>query len=128
MAVTPGLVAPADADAVTGALRAQLAGLPARSPFYADLFAEHGISPEDFSSLADIARFPFTGKQMLRDSQAAAPPLGRHAGVDMTEVVRVAKGELAPRTPLVTGVVQAQAGGAAANPFAPKMFEKKQAP
>ena len=26
---------------------------------------------------------------MLRDSQAAAPPLGRHAGVDMTEVIRV---------------------------------------
>ena len=26
---------------------------------------------------------------MLRDSQAAAPPLGRHAEVDMTEVIRV---------------------------------------
>ncbi len=26
---------------------------------------------------------------MLRDSQAAAPPLGRHAGMDLTEVIRV---------------------------------------
>jgi phenylacetate-CoA ligase len=89
MAVHPPFVAPANVDAVAVALQNQLAGLPARSSFYADLFAEHGVRPEDFQSLTDIARFPFTEKQMLRDSQAAAPPLGRHAGVDMTEVIRV---------------------------------------
>src|SRR5690606_39642793 len=47
------------------------------------------LSPEPFSTLADLRKFPFTTKQTLRDSQAAAPPLGRHAGVPMTEVVRV---------------------------------------
>ena len=83
MAVTPPFVAPADADAVTAALRTQLAGLPARSPFYADLFAEHGIGPEDFEELADIARFPFTEKQMLREQPGRGPPArparrGRH--------------------------------------------------
>ncbi|MGP4018936.1 phenylacetate--CoA ligase family protein [Saccharopolyspora sp. 5N708] len=87
--VTPSFVAVEDQDAVTELLRAQLDGLPARSPVYADLFAEHGVTPSTFASLDDLAKFPFTTKQMLRDSQADAPPLGRHAAVDMTEVIRV---------------------------------------
>jgi phenylacetate-CoA ligase len=70
-------------------LRAQLAGLPARSSFYADLFTAHGVAPEAFGSLDDLRKLPFTTKQMLRDSQAEAPPLGRHMGVGMTEVIRV---------------------------------------
>ncbi|GGM86333.1 phenylacetate--CoA ligase [Thermopolyspora flexuosa] len=87
--ITPGFVAAEDRDAVTAMLRTQLAGLPARSPFYADLFAEHGVDPTALVSLEDLSKLPFTTKQMLRDSQAAAPPLGRHAGVDMKEVIRV---------------------------------------
>ena len=106
MAVTPPFVGPADADAVAAALRTQLAGLPARSSFYADLFAEHGIGPEDFVSLADIARFPFTEKQMLRESQAAAPPLGRHAGVGMAEVIRVHASTGTTGTPSWVGVTR----------------------
>jgi phenylacetate-CoA ligase len=106
MAVQPPFVAPADADAVTAALRTQLQGLPARSPFYAGLFAEHGIGPEDFGSLADIARFPFTEKQMLRESQAEAPPLGRHAGVAMTEVIRVHASTGTTGTPSWVGVTR----------------------
>jgi phenylacetate-CoA ligase len=106
MAVTPPFVAPADADAVIAALRTQLAALPARSPFYADLFAEHGVRPQDFESLADIARFPFTEKQMLRESQAASPPLGRHAGVDMTEVIRVHASTGTTGTPSWVGVTR----------------------
>jgi phenylacetate-CoA ligase len=86
---TPSFVAPQDAEAVTELLRAQLEGLPARSPLYQDLFAEHGVTAAAFASLEDLRKFPFTSKQMLRDSQAAAPPLGRHAGVGMTEVIRV---------------------------------------
>jgi phenylacetate-CoA ligase len=106
MASTPPFLSPADADAITPALRSQLAGLPARSSFYADLFAEHGIRPEDFESLADIARFPFTEKQMLRDSQAAAPPLGRHAGVEMTEVIRLHASTGTTGTPSWVGVTR----------------------
>ncbi|GAA0899232.1 phenylacetate--CoA ligase family protein [Pseudonocardia zijingensis] len=82
-------VASEDADTVTELLRAQLEGLPARSPLYADHLAEHGVTAAAFASLEDLRKFPFTTKQMLRDSQAATPPLGRHAGVPMSEVVRV---------------------------------------
>jgi phenylacetate-CoA ligase len=106
MALTPPFIAPADADAVATALRTQLAGLTARSAFYADLFAENGTRPEDFESLADIARFPFTEKQMLRDSQAAAPPLGRHAGIHMTEVIRVHASTGTTGTPSWVGVTR----------------------
>ena len=106
MTATPPFVRATDADAVAAALRTQLANLPARSPFYADLFAAHGIRPEDFGSLADIARFPFTEKQMLRDSQAAAPPLGRHAGVAMTEVIRVHASTGTTGTPSWVGVTR----------------------
>lgn len=82
-------VAPADRDAVTDLLRSHLAALPARSPFYADLFACHEIAPDAFKSLADLRAFPMTDKQMLRDSQLAAPPLGRHAGAEWTDVIRI---------------------------------------
>lgn len=106
MGTTPPFVARADADAVLEALGRQLAGLPGRSPFYADLFAEHGVGPKALESLADIARFPFTEKQMLRESQAAAPPLGRHAGIDMTEVVRVHASTGTTGTPSWVGVTR----------------------
>lgn len=104
--VVPSFVTPEDRDAVTDLLRHQLTGLPARSPFYADLFAEHGIRAADFRSLADLSRFPFTDKQMLRDSQAAAPPLGRHTGVDWTEVIRVHASTGTTGTPSWVGVTR----------------------
>lgn len=85
----PSFTVPEDRETVTELLRAQLEGLLVRSPFYADLFAEHGVTAAAFASLDDLRKLPFTTKQMLRDSQAAAPPLGRHAGADMTEVIRV---------------------------------------
>jgi phenylacetate-CoA ligase len=106
MAGTPPFVARADADAVAAALRHQLEGLPGRSPFYADLFAEHGVAGKAFETLADITRFPFTDKQMLRDSQAAAPPLGRHAGVRMSEVIRVHASTGTTGTPSWVGVTR----------------------
>lgn len=86
---TPSFVAPQDQDAVTELLRAQLEGLPARSPFYAAQFAEHGVTPATFASLDDLRKLPFTTKQLLRDSQATSPPLGRHAGADMADVIRL---------------------------------------
>ena len=38
------------------------------SPFFRKRFDEHGALPGDFKSLADIAKFPFTVKQDLRDT------------------------------------------------------------
>jgi phenylacetate-CoA ligase len=87
--VIPRFVAAEDADAVFALLRRQLERLAGSSPFYADLFAEHGIAPAALDSLDALSRFPFTSKQMLRDSQSAAPPLGRHATVEMEQVIRV---------------------------------------
>jgi phenylacetate-CoA ligase len=106
---TPSFVAPEDSEAVTELLRAQLEGLTARSPLYRDLFAEHGVTAAAFSSLDDLRKFPFTGKQMLRDSQAAAPPLGRHAGVAMTEVIRVHASTGTTGTPSWVGVTRRDA-------------------
>ena len=107
--IRPGFVAPEDREAVTAMLRAQLEGLPARSPFYADLFAAHGVDAAALESLDDLRKFPFTAKQALRESQAAAPPLGRHAGVDMTEVIRVHASTGTTGTPSWVGVTRRDA-------------------
>jgi phenylacetate-CoA ligase len=67
----------------------QLDYLYMRSPFYQDKFRVAGLKRENFQSLADIERFPFTTKEELRESQAAAPPLGRHMAAPMTDVIRI---------------------------------------
>jgi len=67
----------------------QLDYLYARSPFYQDKFRLAGLKREHFHSLADVQRFPFTTKEELRESQAAAPPLGRHMAAPMTDVIRI---------------------------------------
>src|SRR6516165_11477026 len=38
------------------------------SPFYREQFENHGVHPDDLKSLADLAKFPFTVKQDLRDN------------------------------------------------------------
>jgi len=61
-----------------------------RSGFYREKLARAGfVSPADAGGLADIARLPFTEKDELRQSQAAHPPLGSHAAVDIGEVARI---------------------------------------
>jgi len=67
----------------------QLDYLMARSPFYQEKFAAAGVRREDFRSLQDLARFPFTIKEELRESQQACPPLGSHMAVDMIDVIRL---------------------------------------
>lgn len=54
------------------------------SPFYRERFDAHGAHPGDLKTLADIARFPFTGKQDLRDTY----PFGMFA-VPRTQLVRL---------------------------------------
>ena len=38
------------------------------SPMYRDKFREHDIHPDDLDNLEDLAKFPFTTKQDLRDN------------------------------------------------------------
>ena len=68
----------------TKALRALLERLAQSSPFYQRKFQSAGLSPKDFNSLADLAKFPFTTKDDLRK----AYPLGIQAVPDR-EVVRI---------------------------------------
>ncbi|HEX4341564.1 MAG TPA: hypothetical protein VH062_36895 [Polyangiaceae bacterium] len=70
--------------------RAQLAWLFERAPFYADKLRAAGVpSAADAGGLERIAELPFTTKDELRQSQADAPPLGRHAAVSLEEAARV---------------------------------------
>ena len=64
-------------------LRASLTNAYANNTAYRRKFDEVGVKPEDLSSLADLARFPFTTKRDLRD----AYPFGFFA-VPMNRVAR----------------------------------------
>ena len=66
------------------ALLSQLASLRERSPFYRDKLA--GV---EVGGLTDLPALPFTIKEELRASIAAAPPLGRHLATAPEAVRRV---------------------------------------
>jgi phenylacetate-CoA ligase len=70
-------------------LATQLDYLFARSLFYKDKFRAAGIRRKDYRWLRDLARFPFTTKDELRESQAACPPLGKHIAADVDDVIRI---------------------------------------
>lgn len=55
-----------------------------RIPFYKKAFKDKGVKPEDFQSLEDLSKFPFTVKNDLRDNY----PFGLCAA-PMDEVVRI---------------------------------------
>jgi phenylacetate-CoA ligase len=67
-------------------------------PFYRKKFDLLGISPEDFGSLDDIARLPFTTKEDLRENY----PYGLFA-VPLREVVRIHASSGTTGTPTVVG-------------------------
>jgi phenylacetate-CoA ligase len=70
-------------------LATQLDYLYVRSAFYREKFAAAGICREDYRDLNDLALFPFTTKEELRESQQAFPPLGSHMAADMKDVIRL---------------------------------------
>ncbi len=72
------------------------------SPFYRRRFIESDIHPEDLKSLADIARFPFTTKQDLRDTY----PFGMFA-VPQTKLVRIHGSSGTTGKPTVVGYTAA---------------------
>src|SRR6266508_1918811 len=59
------------------------------SPYYRSAFGVAGVAPGDVKAFADLARFPFIDKAILRDRQLAAPLLGDVAAVPEREVVYV---------------------------------------
>ncbi|WGR62103.1 phenylacetate--CoA ligase (plasmid) [Paracoccus ferrooxidans] len=72
------------------------------SPFYRNRFIEHDAHPEDLKSLRDIAKFPFTTKQDLRDTY----PFGMFA-VPQSKLVRIHGSSGTTGKPTVVGYTQA---------------------
>ena len=69
-----------------------------RVPHYRRKFAQAGVHPRDLQSLADLARFPFTTKQDLRDNY----PFGMFA-VPREDVVRIHASSGTTGKPTVVG-------------------------
>jgi phenylacetate-CoA ligase len=73
----------------------------ANVPMYQRKFDEAGVHPDDLKSLEDLARFPYTTKQDLRDNY----PFGTFA-VPMDEVVRIHASSGTTGKPTVVGYTQ----------------------
>jgi len=73
----------------TERLVAQVEYLLAHSTHYRRKFAEAGIGSSVIRSIDDLERIPFTVKQDLRDSIAAAPPFGEHLAADPADIVQM---------------------------------------
>ncbi|NVK30786.1 MAG: phenylacetate--CoA ligase [Gammaproteobacteria bacterium] len=71
------------------------------SPFYKAQFDKHGVKPQDLESLADLAKFPFTVKQDLRDNY----PFGMFA-VPEDKIARIHASSGTTGKPTVVGYTQ----------------------
>ena len=79
-------------------LRHTLGHVYANSPLYREKFDAHGVHPDHLKSLDDLARFPFTSKQDLRDRY----PFGVFS-VPMEQVVRIHASSGTTGKPTVVG-------------------------
>ena len=82
-------------------LRATLENVYANVPHYKRAFDDKGVHPSDLKTLADLAKFPFTGKADLR----ANYPFGMFA-VPREQVVRVHASSGTTGKPTVVGYTQ----------------------
>src|SRR4051794_39342559 len=70
--------------------RVQVERLYDRSPFYRNKLGAAGFESSGAGGgLEDIAALPFTEKDELRASQAAHPPLGAHAAIEIAQAARI---------------------------------------
>lgn len=79
-------------------LQATLSRVARSVPLYRRRFAEHGVDPDDFRSLEDLQRLPFTTKQDIRDNY----PYGLFA-VPLRDVVRLHSSSGTTGKPIVVG-------------------------
>ena len=82
-------------------LRATLANVYRNVPHYKKVFDAAGVHPDDLKSLADLAKFPFTNKGVLRDNY----PFGMFA-VPREQVVRIHASSGTTGKPTVVGYTQ----------------------
>ena len=81
--------------------RRQIAHLFEHSAFYREKLQAAGFdSPDAVGGLESISALPFTEKDELRKSQAAHPPLGAHAAIDMAQAARIYSTSGTSGTPL----------------------------
>lgn len=59
------------------------------SPYYKASFDAAGVHPDQVESLADIRRFPFIEKKVLRERQEAVPPFGDLVAVPERDIVYI---------------------------------------
>lgn len=90
-------------------LRWQLRWVWERSPFYRKKFSEAGIDPLTIGR-DSLHRLPFTVKDEIRRTQQEYPPLGGHACVPLSEVVRVHASSGTTGQPTLVGLTEADAG------------------
>jgi phenylacetate-CoA ligase len=88
--------------------RDQIAALYERSAFYRGKLGGAGFKDAAaVGGLADIAHLPFTEKDELRASQAAHPPLGAHAAIDISQAARIYSTSGTSGTPLYIPLTRA---------------------
>ena len=75
-----------------------------------------GVDPAAVRTADDLAGLPFTEKQELRDSLAAAPPLGRHVAADLRDMAQVQASSGTTGSPSYVGLT---ASGIGTNGFRP---------
>ena len=83
-------------------LKSSLHHVYKNSPVYRAKFNDHGVYPDDLTNLEDLARFPFTTKQDLRDNY----PFGWFA-VPMEQIVRLHASSGTTGKPIVVGYTRA---------------------
>lgn len=90
----------------TEKLKKQIKYVFENSLFYQEKFKDAGIHLEDIQTLEDIQKLPFTYKHEIRQSQVEAPPLGKHAATDMSNVIRVHSSSGTTGRPTYVGITQ----------------------
>lgn len=92
-------------------LQRQLAYVYACSPFYRRKFDAAGVNPLAVRHLEDLAAFPFTTKDELRESQSEAPPLGLHQAAATRDIVRIHSSSGTTGRPSYVGITRRDRDG-----------------
>ena len=74
-----------------------------RAPFYARKLADAGLRPEHVQKLEDLRLLPFTTREELRESQAAAPPFGDYVCAEQLDIPRGRVASGGTERPLLVG-------------------------
>ena len=94
-------------------LAEQISNCYERTPFYRRKLDEAGVRPEHFERLEDLARFPFTTKEELRESQSESPPYGDFVCADDLDIVRIHLSSGTTGKPLVMAYTEADLAASA---------------